>query len=148
VDDSNPYAPPVSDLGLRWKGDSLRPSHSLGIGAALSGIHFVYASCVALLFYMQPGNFTWVNVAWLPGSLLVAEFGSLVSPSPLAALGFWLHPLGSVAAGVVAMGAIRALAARERRRRNGWRVLLAAALWVIWTPVPFRGALFYWFEAY
>ena len=148
MEDSNPYAAPASVPSLLWQGDSLRPSHWVGVGAVLSGVHFLYATCVALTIYMQPGDFTWVNVAWMPGSLLVAKFGSLVSPSPLMGLGFWLHPLGSVAAGVLAMRAIRGLRAGQRRRKNAWKVLLAAMLWLLWTPVPFRGTFFYWFEAY
>jgi hypothetical protein len=147
MDNSNPYAPPQFDLGLHGKDGSLRPIHWVGVGTILSGIHFAYARCVALLIYMQPGDFTWVNLAWSPGSLLLARFGSLLG-SPLMALGFWLHPLGSIAAGVLTMRAIRALGARECRRTTMGKMLLAAALWVVWTPVPFRGTFFYWFEYY
>jgi hypothetical protein len=148
VDDSDPYAPPETDLGLRRRHHSLRPDQWIGVGAILSGLHFTYATCVGLLIYLQPGSYTWVNVAWLPGSLLVAEFGTLVSPPPLMTLGFWLLPFGSIAAGVLAMRALRALRARAWHRKNGWEALLAAVLWVVWTPVPFRGTFFYWFETY
>jgi hypothetical protein len=144
---SNPYEAPRADLAPSMGNGRPRLGRWLFVGYQFSLIHFFYATSAGLLIYMRPGNYTWVSVAWLPGSLLLSEFGSLHN-SPLMTLGFHLHPVGSIAAGVVAMQALRALITREGRRRYGWRFWLALLLWFAWIPVPFRGTFFYWFESY
>jgi hypothetical protein len=96
----------------------------------------------------ERGNFTWINIAWIPGGLLFAQFGSVISPSPLMGLGFWLHPLGSAMSGILAARAVRFLSTRGKDERLEWHFWLALLLRVVWVPVPFRATFFYWFESY
>jgi hypothetical protein len=114
----------------------------------LSAVHLVYAASIGFVIYIRPGDHSWANIAWLLGSWLLSEFGGVVSPSPLMVVGFYLLLGGSVAAGIVAMQAVRALGSQERRGDCVWRLALASLLWGVWVPVPYSGTIFYWFEAY
>src|SRR5262249_10599486 len=77
------------------------------IGFLLSSVHFVSATLIGLVIYVRPGDYSWVSVAWLPGSLLIYRFGGLVDPSPLMGVGIYLLLGGSVLTGVLAMQVIR-----------------------------------------
>jgi hypothetical protein len=147
VGDGNPYEPPQANCAPSLNDGGGRRGHWRFSVTTLAAIYFVYATCVGFLIYLQPGTFTWVNLAWLPVSLLISAFGSLVELSPLMAMGAWLYPLGSVAAG---LSATRALSGEPSQRRgdSGLRLLLAGLLCVFGIPEPFRGTLFYWIESY
>ncbi len=127
--------------------DHPRRSRWLLIGFLLSAVHFVYGTVIGLIIYVRPGDYSWVNVAWLPGSLLLYRFGRLIEPSPLMAVGLYLLLGGSVLAGVIAMQTIRGVVSAGGHAGYGRRLLLAL-LWGLWVPMPYRGTIFYWFESY
>lgn len=127
--------------------DRPRRSRWFLIGSLLSAVHFVSATLIGLVIYVPPGDYSWVSVAWLPGSLLLYRFGRLTGPSPLMALGFYILLGGSVLAGVIAMQAIRGLVSAGGHGGYGRRLSLTL-LWGVWVPMPYRGTIFYWFESY
>jgi hypothetical protein len=127
--------------------DRPRRSRRFLIGFLLSAVHFVSGTLIGLVIYLRPGDYSWVSVAWLPGSLLLYRFGSVIEASPLMAAGFYLLLGGSVLAGVIAMQAIRGLVSAEGHGGYVQRLSLAL-LWGVWVPMPYRGIIFYWFESY
>jgi hypothetical protein len=83
----NPYEPPNAVLATSEEKE-WSPRTRFVLSVQLSVVHFFYAASVGLVIYARPGNYTWASAAWLPGSLLLAQFGSVISPSPLMGLGF------------------------------------------------------------
>jgi hypothetical protein len=144
----NPYEAPRATIESSFDGGQLRRTPWLPIALSLSVLHLFYATCLGLLIYVQRGESTWINSAWLPGGLLLAAFGQVISPHPLASLGWLLLPTGSLVSGIVAARAICDFIIKESRSRFRWRYWLALLLWLAWIPVPFQATIFYWIESY
>jgi hypothetical protein len=145
---SNPNEAQRVDLALPTDEDRPRRGRWFLIGFLPSAVHFVYATLIGFVIDLRLDSCLWVSIAWLPGSLLLDRFGSLVDGSPLMAVGFYLLIGGSILAGITATKAIRGLVPDEGHRGYDGRFWLALLLWIVWVPVPFRGTIFYWFEAY
>jgi hypothetical protein len=138
---SNPYEAPGADLTPGVDDEPAWRGRWVPAGLLLSAVHFVYAAGIGLVIYARSGTRSWVNIAWLPGCLLISTNTSIINLSPFMPFGHLLLLLGSVATGVIGTRTVRAPG-------RGWWSWLAWLLWAVWVPVPYPWTPFYWFEAY
>ncbi len=124
----------------------------VGAGLALTVVHFVFASDVALEIFRQRGGFTdigggwtaigdvewsWTPVTWLPSGALF-YFADKFDLFALAPVGVLLLFCGSAGAAISAVLAGRALISSSERLfgKCAWKLWLPVLFWLVWVPVP------------